>query len=156
MNNTIQYQTTTEANYTAPVQQNVLALTAQQRCSVLQTRLKQLQSQDKRWGYKYAADLSGLTEVTVRHIVTDPEYDPRISSLQDLCRVLGCMMDPDVVYLDRPETLELLAAKDSEIERLAASVARLDETVSRLRNDIDFHVKEAEMKSRVIEKLLSV
>ena len=135
---------------------NILSMTSQQRCDFLHARLELLHAQDKHWGYKHVAELCGLSEVTVRSIITDPEYDPRISSLQDLCRVLGENFGQDIVYQDSPETVALIAAKDEEIRQLTEAVARLTETAQRLRANIDFHVEEAKLKSKVIEKLLSV
>ena len=135
---------------------NILSMTSQQRCDFLHARLELLHAQDKHGGYKHVAELCGLSEVTVRSIITDPEYDPRISSLQDLCRVLGENFGQDIVYQDTPETVALIAAKDEEIRQLTEAVARLTETAQRLRANIDFHVEEAKLKSKVIEKLLSV
>lgn len=135
---------------------NILSMTPQQRCDFLHARLELLHAQDKHWGYKRLAELCGLSEVTVRSIITDPEYDPRISSMQDLCRALGETFGQDIVYQDSPETVSLIATKDEEIRQLNEAVARLTETIHRLRDTIDFHVKEAELKSKVIEKLLSI
>lgn len=135
---------------------NILFMTPQQRCDFLHARLELLHAQDKHWGYKHLAELCGLSEVTVRSIITDPEYDPRISSLQDLCSALGENFGQDIVYQDSPETVSLIATKDEEIRQLNEAVARLTETIHRLRDTIDFHVKEANLKSKVIEKLLSV
>lgn len=135
---------------------SILSMTPQQRCDFLHARLELLHAQDKHWGYKHVAELCGLSEVTVRSIITDPEYDPRISSLQDLCRVMGENFGQDIIYQDSPETVALIAAKDEEIRQLNEAVARLTETAQRLRANIDFHVEEAKLKSRVIEKLLSI
>lgn len=144
-------------NYQNPAQNNnILFMSAVQRCEYLHARVEELHALDKKWTYKHIADLSGLTESTVRHIVTDPEYDTRVSSLRDLCRVLGENFGQDVVYQDHPDTIALVNAKNEEIRQLAESIERLTETVHRLRANIDFHIKEAEMKTKVIEKLLSI
>ena len=135
---------------------NILFMTPQQRCDFLHARLELLHAQDKHWGYKHLAELCKLSEPTVRSIITDPEYDPRISSMQDLCRALGETFGQDIVYQDTPETVSLIATKDEEIRQLNEAVARLTETVHRLRENIDFHVAEAKMKTEVIKKLLSV
>ena len=135
---------------------NILFMTPQQRCDFLHARLELLHAQDKHWGYKHLAELCKLAEPTVRSIITDPTYDPRISSLQDLCRALGETFGQDIVYQDTPETVSLIATKDEEIRQLNEAVARLTETVQRLRANIDFHVEEAKMKTKVIEKLLSI
>lgn len=135
---------------------NILFMTPQQRCDFLHARLELLHSQDKKWGYKYVAERCGLAEATVRSIMTDPDYATRISSLQDLCRALGENFGQDIVYQDSPETVALIAAKDQEIRNLSESIERLTETIQRLRANIDFHMKEAEMKTKVIEKLLSL
>lgn len=133
---------------------NILFMSAVQRCSFLRARVEELHAQDKKWTYKHIGDLSGLTESTVRHIVTDPEYDTRVSSLRDLCRVLGENFGQDVVYQDHPDTIALVKAKDEEIRQLTEAVARLTETVHRLRENIDFHVEEAKMKTAVIKDML--
>lgn len=133
---------------------NILSMTSQQRCDFLHARLELLHAQDKHWGYKHVAELCGLSEATVRSIITDPEYDPRISSLQDLCNVMGENFGQDIIYQDTPETVALIAAKDEEIRQLTEAVARLTETVHRLRDNIDFHVEEAKMKTAVIKNLL--
>lgn len=135
---------------------NILFMTPQQRCDFIHAQLELLHAQDKHWGYKHLAELCKLSEATVRSIITDPEYDPRISSLQDLCRALGENFGQDIVYQDSPETVALIAAKDQEIRQLNESITRLTETVHRLRENIDFHVAEAKMKTKVIEKLLSI
>ena len=135
---------------------NILSMTPQQRCDFLHARLELLHAQDKKWGYKHIAELCKLAEATVRSIITDPTYDPRISSLRDLCRVMGENFGQDIIYQDTPETVALIAAKDEEIRQLNEAVARLTETAQRLRANIDFHVEEAKMKTKVIEKLLSV
>ena len=134
---------------------NILFMTPQQRCDFLHARLELLHAQDKHWSYKHLAELCKLAEPTVRSIITDPTYDPRISSLRDLCRALGETFGQDIVYQDSPETVALIAAKDEEIRNLSESIERLTETVHRLRANIDFHMKEAEMKTKVIEELLS-
>lgn len=134
---------------------NILFMTPQQRCDFLHARLELLHAQDKHWGYKHLAELCKLSEATVRSIITDPDYDPRISSMQDLCSALGENFGQDIVYQDSPETVSLIAAKDEEIRNLSEAVSRLTETVHRLRENIDFHVEEAKMKTAVIKKLLS-
>lgn len=133
---------------------NILYMTAKQRCEYLQARLDALHAQDKKWSCKYIAELSGLTESTVRHVIKDPEYETSVSSLRDLCRVMGDTSGQDVVYMDKPETLELIAAKDEEIRQLNEAVSRMTETIHRLRDNIDFYVEEAKMKTAVIKKLL--
>lgn len=133
---------------------NILFMAPQQRCDFLHARLEMLHAQDKHWGYKYLAELCKLSEATVRSIITDPDYDPRISSLQDLCRAMGETFGQDIVYQDSPETVALIATKDEEIRQLTEAVSRLTETVHRLRKEIDFLIKEAEVKTKVIEKLI--
>lgn len=146
---------------------NILAMTPERRCEFLHARLEFLHAQDKKWGYKYIADQTVLSENTVRHIILDPEYDPRVSTLQLVCRELGgswgeypCAMmsirGQDVMQVDRPETLELLNSKDQEIEQLKQTQTRLIDRTESLQRDVDFLIKEAEVKTKVIEKLLTV
>lgn len=146
---------------------NILAMTPERRCEFLHARLDFLHAQDKKWGYKYIADQTGLAEATVRRIITEPDYDPRITSLQDVCRTLGgswgeypcalmTMRSQDVVQVDRPETLELLKSKDQEIDQLKQTQQRLIDRTQSLQRDVDFLIKEAEVKTKVIEKLLTV
>lgn len=145
---------------------DITGMTPIQRCEFLSGRLAFLHAQDKKWGYKYVADESGLTEATVRHVILDPTYDPRVSTLQMVCRVLGgsrgqypCALmsvrSQDVVQVDRPETLELLKEKDQEIEQLKQMQQRLIDRTESLQRDVDFLIKEAEVKTKVIEKLLT-
>ena len=133
---------------------NILSMTPQQRCDFLHARMELLHAQDKKWGYKHIAELCKLAEATVRSIITDPTYDPRISSLRDLCHVMGENFGQDIIYQDSPETVALVAAKDEEIRQLNEAVSRMTETIHRLRKEIDFLVKEAEVKTKVIEKLV--
>ena len=77
MNYQNQSQTFAQDNNTSVLPHNILNLSPEQRCQVLLARLKYLHEQDKSWTLKHVAELSGLSEVTVRSILTDPEYDPR-------------------------------------------------------------------------------
>lgn len=133
---------------------NLNAMSVERACEFLQTRRVQL-------GYSYqkTADLSMLSVVTVKRILTGKIKDPSFLSMQALTFVLvadpkgkyPCAMDHFTEEAEHAVAAckvaeEALAQKEKELEAEKEKVAYRDERIQAYKHQIEF--KEAQMVAK--------
>ncbi len=123
---------------------NYLALDGNRRCELFQNRLNYLKlTEPGKWTYKYIATETEMSEATVIRIITDPNYDPRVSTFAAIVRVVmggswgefPCAMlsgqAPELKEVESPELLKQLAEKDVQISNLRRNYEEVRDSVDR-------------------------
>lgn len=161
---------------------NFALMTAERRCEWLQARRLFLKGQEPyKWSYDYIAEEADVAKNTVISIFVDPMYDPRISTLQRVLKVVvngsggknPCPLmsknGPEIVYADTPETVQVLSEKIAQLESLQnmldnihgsykeemeAIRAKAEKIADYLKQEIAKRDDMLSKKDRIIEKLV--
>ena len=123
---------------------NMTAMTPERACEFLQLRRLLL-----RYTYKKTAQLSNLSEVTVKRYLTNKIKDPSFLIIQALSHALIC--DPDGIYpcpihLFPDETEQATAACKSAQDALAEKEKEFEQAMAREKEKVTFLKEQVKFK----------